>query len=241
MVLDLNKLIDIPKTFAQYILIPIQYGIYKTSNNISKQIEMVFLARYAAKERAALREQLAVILSENANLRKNLAQKQSLVDQEKALNTQTFNLIPARPLGVSRYLKIDKGSNDGLKEKLAVVYKDNLIGEIKTVSPKMSEVILITDPDFKISAFASSERGKAKGILEGEFGALMDFTKILHSEPISKGDLVYSDGIEGKFPRGLILGQVKEVLEETTQIFKQAKVEPVFDISDLDLVFVIAD
>ena len=65
--------------------------------------------------------------------------------------------------------------------------------------------------------------------------------KILHEEKIAVGDLVYSEGTEGFLPRGLILGKVTEVLERATQVFKQAKVKSVFDIRDLELVFVISE
>ncbi len=65
--------------------------------------------------------------------------------------------------------------------------------------------------------------------------------KVLHQEVVSEKDLVYSEGTEGKFPRGLILGQVTQVFERENEIFKQAKVKPVFGIGDLDLVFVIGE
>ena len=65
--------------------------------------------------------------------------------------------------------------------------------------------------------------------------------KILHEEPIAQGDLVYSEGTEGYLPRGLIVGRVNEVIEKQNEVFKQAKVKPIFDIRDLELVFVIQE
>lgn len=239
--LDLKELLNWPKASLQYLTSPIQLGLYKTSSVATKQFEFIIKARTAAMERQALHEQLAHVLSENANLRRKLAETGAMLSQEKTLNPQTFNSVPARPIGFTRFLKIDKGSNDGIKPGQAVVFKDNLLGEIRKVSPKEAEVILISDPESKVATFVTSDEGKARGILLGQFGSELLLDKILHNESINKGDLVYSEGTEGKFPRGLVLGQVAQVVERQNQVFKQAKVKAVFDIGDLDLVFVITD
>ena len=239
--LDLFQLLSIPKGILQQVTIPIQYGLYKSSNNVSRQLEFVLQARQAAQENKAKSEQMAQILSENANLRKKLDEARSFLAQEKALSEQTFNLTPARPIGFARFLNIDKGSNDGIKPNQAVVFKDNFIGRVKEVDPKKSRIILGSDPDSRISAFSQSEDGKAKGILVGQFGSEMLLDKILHEEPVKVGDLVYSEGQEVEIPRGLILGQVSEVIQKDNEIFKQAKVKSVFEIGDLELVFVVGE
>jgi cell shape-determining protein MreC len=51
--------------------------------------------------------------------------------------------------------------------------------------------------------------------------------------------LVYTEGTEEEIPRGLILGKVEDVVVKDNEVFKQAKVKPVFDISNLDIVFVV--
>jgi len=92
-----------------------------------------------------------------------------------------------------------------------------------------------------MAAFSQGLEGVAKGVLVGQFGTESLLDKILHEETIKAGDLVYSEGTEGNLPRGLILGKVVEVKGEENEVFKQAKVVPVFDIRDLELVFVIIE
>lgn len=241
MVLDFYKVLNMPKGVFQQVTVPIQYGLFKSYLGVSRQFEFVVAARQAAQENKAKSEQMAQILSENANLRKKLAEAQSFLDQKQALSDKTFNLIPARPVGFSRFLNIDKGSDDGLKVNQAVVFKDNFIGLLKEVDPRRSRVILGTDPDLKISGFSQSDSGKARGVLIGQFGSEMLLDKILHEEPIKVGDLVYSEGQELDIPRGLVLGQVSEVIQKDNEIFKQAKVKPVFEVGDLELVFVVGE
>ncbi len=220
---------------------PISFGLYNTNKNIGSQFGYVFSARLAAKENKALKEQLGALLSENAKLRKDLAQSQSLVSQQINLDPSTYNLMAARPIGIGRFLKIDKGSDSKVSVGEAVVFNDNYLGKIINTSPKSSNVELLSDPDSKVAAFSQGLGGKSKGVLIGQFGSEMLFDKILHEEKINIGDLVYSEGTEGFLPRGLILGKVTQVMERENEIFKQAKVAPNFDIRDLELVFIILE
>lgn len=237
--LDQQSVLNFPKAIVQAVTSPIQYGLYKSANSVGKQFSFVFLVRRTAQEKKALEEQLATVLSENATLRKQLAENQARSTQQSALNPQTFQLLESRPIGINRYLYIDKGSDDGVKVNESVVYKDTIIGKTISVDPKKSAVLLTSDPDSKVAAFSSSQDGKAKGVLEGQFGSEMLMDKILHEEPIKVGDLVYSEGSEIEIPRGLVLGTVSEVLNRDNEVFKQAKVKPIFEVNDLDLVFVI--
>ncbi len=238
---DNLKWLVYPKAFVQKITIPVQYGLYKSSQGLGKQFEFIALSRRASQQNKALSEQLAQVISENADLRRRLAEAQGFLDQQKSLDPLTYSLVPARPIGISRYLIIDKGSDDGLKEGMSVVYKDTYVGSIKEISPKQSRVIFPSDPDSKLAAFVSNRDGKARGVLVGNFGSEMLLDKILHKESINVSDLVYSEGTEGTLPRGLILGQVSQVIDQPNGIFKQAKVKSVFNISDLDIVFVITN
>lgn len=241
LILDNFAYLNIPKSWLQTVTIPVQFGFYKTSNAVFKQFEFVILARRSAQENKAMTEQFAQVLSENARLTKKLAETESFLNQQKTLDSQTFNMVAARPIGMSRFLLLDKGSDDGIKVGQTVLYKYNFIGEIKEVSPKKSKVLTGTDPDSKIAAYVANDSGKARGILSGQFGSEMLLDKILHHEPIQKGDLIYSEGTEGRIPRGLILGQVIEVLDRQNEVFKQAKAKAVFDVTNLDIVFIITN
>lgn len=238
---DTLHLLNWPKQVVFYVTNPISFGLYQTSQNIQKQFYFVFASRFAAQENKALKEQVGQLISENAKLRKKLAEVESFLSQESHLDPSTYHLLPARPIGLGRYLKIDKGSSSGIKVGQAAVFNDNYIGKIVQVSQNASNIQILTDPDSKVAAFSINKEGKAKGVLLGQFGTEILMDKILHEEQIGIGDLVYSEGTEGFLPRGLILGRVSQILERVNETFKQAKVSGVFNIRDLDLVFVIIE
>lgn len=224
-----------------YITNPVSFGIYTGFQNISKQLHFIFEARFAAKENKALKDQLAQVISENASLQRRLSEVSSIVTQEHFLDPQKYNLIAARPIGLDRYLKVDQGVDHGLRVGQAVVYKDNYIGKLTQVLAKASSILLLTDPDSKLAAFSINTEGNAKGVITGQFRTEITMEQILHEEKIEPGDLVYSEGTEGFLPRGLVLGEVTEIIDEKNQPFKKAKVKPVFDIRELELVFVIGE
>ena len=241
LLMDLIHLLAWPKTGLSFISTPIQFGLYTTNRDIGKQFSFLTKARFAAQESDALKQQLADLLSENASLRTKLAETQAELDQQSAVDPRTYKLLSARPIGLDRFLQIDQGLRSGVKINQAVIFKDNFVGKVVSVGEKTSSIQLTTDPDSKVAAFSINKSGKAKGVLNGQFQTDMLMDKILHEEPIGVGDLVYSEGTEGYLPRGLILGRVLDINLQQNQVFKSAKVKPVFDVSDLELVFVIVE
>lgn len=239
--LDNFSFLTYPKRWVFYITNPLSFGLYESANKFISQFNFIFKARFAAQENKALKEQLGQLLSENATLRRRLSEAEAQISQKFYIDPRTYNLVAARPIGLGRYLKIDQGFESGIGQNLAVITNDNYIGKIIQVSERASLVQLLMDPDSKVAAFSVGKDGHAKGVLSGQFGTDLLMDKILHQEQISVGDLVYSEGTEGFLPRGLILGRVKEVLQRENEVFKQAKIEQLFDIRDLELVFVIVE
>lgn len=237
--LDNLKVLYLPKLVLQTITSPIQFGMYSLGKSFASQFEFLTFSRKAWQEDKALKQQLGELLIENATLKSSLAESESLISQQNSLSPKTFDLLPARIIAFGRYLTIDRGLNDGLVMDQPVVYKENYVGQIKQLNPKTSQVVLVTDPDSKIAVYSQNLQGRARGILQGQFGSELLLDKILHQEVIEVGDLVYSEGTEGRLPRGLVMGKVGNVLIRQNEIFKQAKIDPVLKVTDLDIVFVV--
>lgn len=237
--LDSFGLLNLLKSGIQFITSPIQYGVYKTGTGFVDQFSFIFTARSAVQENQALKKQLEIVISDKALLQKQLNEAKAIQDQSSSLGFEVFDLKPAKILSSGRYINIDKGSDDGVKVGSVVIFKDNYIGQVKSTSSKTSQVILLSDPDSKIAVFSQNQNGRARGILQGQFGSESLMDKILHQENISIGDIVYSEGTEGQLPRGLILGIVTQVNERENEVFKTAKIKPIIEPQYLDIVFVL--
>lgn len=175
------------------------------------------------------------MMDENNKLRK-------LVDYKQG---SPFKLTAARVVKRSagtwwNTLIIDKGSLDGLGTDSPVITDVGLIGKTGKLSPRMAEVILLTDELCRVSAYV--EGTKERGILFGERGG-MDLRPDLRLRYLSRnavinvGSNVYSSGDGGVFPPGLHLGKVKRF--ENREISGEAIVEPVVDFESLEHVFVV--
>ncbi len=235
---DNLNFLNFPKSLAQTVTVPVQYGLYKSVSLLSGQLQFVFSARQAYLENKALRGQMGELMTENSTLRAKISENETFKDQYNKLSPITYDLLPARIVGTGRFITLDKGSGDGVVVGQAVVFKDNFLGTIREVNIKSSSVLLPFDPDSKIAVFSQGSGGRAKGILQGQFGSELLMDKILHQEKVEVDDLVYSEGVEGRITKGLVMGKVTEVLQKENEVFKQAKVAPLFNTVDLDIVFI---
>ena len=130
---------------------------------------------------------------------------------------------------------ISKGSVNGVKENDAVLYGRYLIGIVKKAYPTYSIVTTVLDPDFSVSAYdinsgeVSYVTGDAKLAADG----CCKFENLSTSTDITYGSIIASAGISSKLPKGLIIGTVEEVADETTNISTYAIVKPGTDIANI--------
>ena len=92
LIFDHYHLLIFPQRLVSYITNPISFGLYQTNKNIGSQFGFAFTLRASSQENKALKEQLGLLLSENARIRKQLAETQSVVSQQKYLDPSTYNL-----------------------------------------------------------------------------------------------------------------------------------------------------
>lgn len=198
---------------------------------------------YADNER--LKEEnrnLTGMLGDYEDLKKenDLLRKQLQVSSSAKLNLLLANVVSFDPLlGFSAAL-IDKGVRDGVALGMPVVRPGNaLVGKISEVYAGFSRVTLISDPDIKVSVkSAGSDTG---GVLSGAVGNMLLFDLIEKGAPLNQGDLVVTSGLDGTYPKNLVVGWVKEVVSSEVGIFKQAYLTPVYAGFAETQVFVIRD
>ena len=130
---------------------------------------------------------------------------------------------------------ISKGAVNGVKENDAVLYGRYLICIVKKAYPTYSIVTTVLDPDFSVSAYdinsgeVSYVTGDAKLAADG----CCKFENLSTSTDITYGSIIASAGISSKLPKGLIIGTVEEVADETTNISTYAIVKPGTDIANI--------
>ncbi|WP_239004633.1 rod shape-determining protein MreC [Paenibacillus tepidiphilus] len=143
---------------------------------------------------------------------------------------------------------LDLGSKDGIKPNMSVVSTEGLVGVISQVSNFTSTVKLMTmmdvnDPNSQpaISATVLNKEGQSFGMIEGfdTQSGMLQMNKIPVGDPIAVGDIVISSGVGGLYPRGLTIGEVKEVKIGQFGYTSTAIIDPAADFQDWKELFVV--
>lgn len=86
---------------------------------------------------------------------------------------------------------------------------------------------------------ASTESQEIRAVASGDQRKGLVLDLLPSDAPVKTGDLVVTSGLGGNFPRGLLLGSIRDVEERPQAPFKSATVEPAASLSGLDTVLVL--
>lgn len=172
-------------------------------------------------------------LQENARLRRLLTMTE--VVSRKSVGAR---VVARTPGFLANVIYIDRGSSDGVRIDSPVVSGDGIIGRVVLVTRNQSQVQLITNPDASVGVML--ERTRTPGVLRGSGDYLLDLNYIGNSEQVENGDVVLSSGLDGVFPKGLIIGKVVDS-QKGKGVFRIIKVQPVMDFMRIEEVSVVLD
>ncbi|MBQ9516843.1 MAG: rod shape-determining protein MreC [Eubacterium sp.] len=138
---------------------------------------------------------------------------------------------------------IAKGSLNGVSKGDAVLWGKYLVGIIDKVYPDYSVVKTLLDPTFNVSAYE---------IISGEISYVTGNAKLAREDKckmanlssttkVSYGSIICTAGLSGSVPKGLLIGTVDEIDDETTDISSYAVITPGIAIEDITSVFVLTD
>ena len=136
-------------------------------------------------------------------------------------------------------IQIDLGEIHGIRQGMPVVTDRGLVGRIAHVYPRSSDILLITDPRSNVNVMTQASR--AQGVLRGRVGQPPIMELISPDIAISEGEIIITSGLGGHFPKGLVVGQVTEVIHNDNLMFQSAVIQPTVDFDRMELVLVITN
>jgi len=136
---------------------------------------------------------------------------------------------------------INRGTNHDIVLNSAVVNEDGLVGRIIEVYPNTSKVLAIVDPQSAVPVVAA--RSRDNGIAGGGIDPYTNKPEIrmsylLNDADLVPGDTVVSSSLMSIFPKGIVVGEVKEVIREDSSE-KYAIVTPSVDFAHLENLLII--
>lgn len=198
-----------------------------------------------------------IVWQENENLKlenQELIQKSIELEQlrrendvlRKALGLDLageFELIISDIIGreiTEDYLIIDKGSKDGVVFGFPVITQQkSLVGKVIQVYETTSKIQLLSsgNSSFDVKIFEKEIYGLVKG--KGNFNLSLEF--IPREQELNTRDKVITTSLGGNFPKGLLVGEIKEIKKSDISSFQEAVLEPGFDGRKLDYLFLITN
>lgn len=146
-----------------------------------------------------------------------------------------WKFLPAKVIGLSEQMRLDKGEKDKVMSGMMVVSENILVGKIVFVGQDYSLVQLPITSGVKIPVVVKPSL--ARGLLIGQYGGSLILDQVLQEEEIKKGDIVTTSG-DGWLP-DLVIGQINEVLPKSAEIFQKAQVKPLANYDELRIVFIV--
>ncbi|KIE48833.1 MAG: hypothetical protein MB53_06555 [marine actinobacterium MedAcidi-G2A] len=176
----------------------------------------------AVEELAALRTQLEL---------KNLGGQETVVAEVTAQSVSNFDPY---------VLEIGKGTQNGIREGMAVISVGGLIGRIENPGLRSARVRLVTDPNVNVGALVvgTNQVGIITGNGVGQPLRVSDGIPV--SADVGIGSVLVTSGSErSPYPGGFAIGTVLEIIVDEINLEKELVVAPTGQIENLEFVTVI--
>lgn len=191
-------------------------------------------------------DRIEAIETENIELRREIEALKEELDIDFVLTDyEKLNAtVLSRNIGYwYNTLTIDKGTYNGVEKDMVVVNSTGLIGKVIKTTTFTADVRLITtsDTNNKISVSISNGENKLNGLIKSysyEENKL-EVEGISNTEKVNIGDKVYTSGLGGVFPSGILIGSVDSITTDEYDLAKLIKVTPSADFDDINYVTIL--
>lgn len=174
---------------------------------------------------------------ENAQLRALLGEYEA----RATMNPLLARVIASESGNYFSTFTINKGRLDGVDDQMAVITSQGLVGYVYEVFDTTSKVITVIDDQASLAALIESSRdqGAVKGTL-GSTGEPLCRMYYLSADSVPRpGDRVITSGVGVSFPKGLLIGYVRESTRAIEDNKHYIVVEPAADFEHIENVLVL--
>ncbi|HEY2990607.1 MAG TPA: rod shape-determining protein MreC [Candidatus Binatia bacterium] len=221
---------------------PLQSGIQGTVSGI-KNVYLNYAAlRGVTQENEKLKARIQELEAQRSRLLEDEAVNKRLRELMGFRLELPAGAITASAIGGSastwfHTLILDKGKSQGVEKGMAVVSPLGIIGQVVSVTAQDAKVLLITDSHSGVDTMV--QRSRARGIVSGSLdgGPIMKYVK--RSDDLQEGDRLVTSGLDGVFPKGLLVGTISKVNKKSIGLFQYVEVNLAVDPERIEEVLVV--
>lgn len=178
------------------------------------------------------KNELLEVSDENERLRKLLNLK-----KERADYVVTARAFARDPTNWFQSLWINKGTSSGIAKNMVAVTAVGPVGRVNRVFQEGANIILITDINSAVAVRLQSSR--IEGILEGRGDNGCYLKYVSKTADVKLGESLVTSGLDGIYPKGLLVGYVTSVKKEGEEMFQVIEVEPAQNLNALEEVMIL--
>ena len=238
------------RTAVGYVLVPIQSGVNRVGGGLYNELSSVGKLKMALAENETLKTRVDELTEENTRLRSEQFELERLrslyeLDQEY----MQYHKIGARIIAKDTsswfsVFRIDKGSDDGIKEDMNVIAGGGLVGIVTDVGANYATVRSIIDDSSRVSAMAqqSGDSCIVAGDLQLFKEGRLKLSYMEKDDDIKDGDMIVTSNISGKFLPGILVGYATDItVDYNDNLTKSGYLIPAARFDRLQEVLVITD
>ena len=245
-----GSLLNPLRSAVGYVLVPIQSGVNAVGGSIYEEASNVRELKTALEENKRLQARVDELTEENTRLRAEQLELERLRNLYE-LDTQymQYNKVGARIIAKDTsswfsVFRIDKGSDDGIKENMNVIAGGGLVGIVTDVGSNYATVRSIIDDSSEVSAMAqqSGDTCIVSGDLKLYNEGRLNLGYMEKDDDIKDGDMIVTSNISGRFLPGILIGYATDItVDYSDNLTKSGYVIPVAQFDRLQEVLVITD
>jgi len=150
---------------------------------------------------------------------------------------QAARIIGRDPLPWFGTVIINKGDADGVHKNMAVLSPFGVVGQTIATGAHSARVLLITDHNSGVDAVV--QRSRARGIVEGALDGHCIMKYLKREEDAEVGDRVVTSGLDGIFPKGIIVGTITHVTRGNRGLLQLAELNTNVPLDRIEEVLVV--
>lgn len=231
------------RTSIGYVLTPIQYLVSLPAQSGQWVSEWFRTHTHLVVENSRLNDEalvlqarlqrMSILQAENQRLRQLLGSSQKVENDVVVAELLAVDHTPYRQL-----LEINKGSKDGIRNGLAVIDSQGIMGQVVTSKTNSASVILISDPEHAIPVQFVRSGIRAVAFGTGSIDQLQ-LRYLSATADIQLDDLLVSSGLGGRFPPDYPVARVSGIELDQAQGFVTVQARPMAQLSKSREVLVI--
>jgi len=221
---------------------PLQSGAQAVSNWIKEMSQSPVTLANLRSENDKLRKQMLHLEAErNRLLEGEAANKrlQELLDFRSQVpsGSVTAAIIANTASTWFQSCLLNKGSADNVRKGMAVVSPQGIVGQVVSVTPQSAKVLLITDANSGVDVLV--QRTRSRGIVSGALDGTVVMKYVKRSDELQEGDRLITSGLDGVFPKGLLVGTIGKVRRQQAGLFQSIEVVPAVHAGQLEEVLIV--